>query len=221
MSLKEVRAIQAGRRESAPEARMAMAIRERAERLIERVRSLPLKELAKVKAFRSGAKTEAQPKGDSPMPVGERLAWREVRMYVRVLQQRLQSIINPRSLLYKRLTTELTLSDLERLISIIGGARAVKGLRRKHKAGEISQISESDISNSFLSQLAAAANSPASSGDSSSGSDDASSAQEVASPDSSPESDVEQATLVADGATPTATLTTVLVKEETIGNSVA
>jgi hypothetical protein len=125
--------------------------------------------------------------------------------------------MNPRALLYRRLTTELTLSDLERLVSILGGNRAVRGLRRKHKAGEVTNVVESDISNSMLGQFAAAADGPSSSSDSGGGSDESPSQDggtEVAE-----STEVQDGMLTADGATPTATLTTALMKEETPANS--
>jgi len=128
-------------------------------------------------------------------------------MYVRQLERRLLSYLNCTSPLFKRLTTELTLSDLERLVSIMGGARAARGLRRKLRSGDVTHVLESDLSNSFLGQLAAAADGPRSTSGSGGGSDDSSPAQEGGAPEASSGSSIEEGSLVADGATPTATLT--------------
>jgi hypothetical protein len=136
-------------------------------------------------------------------------------MYVRLLERRLQSFVQSRSLLYKRLTTEFTLADLERLISILGGNRALRGLRRKHKAGELSRVEEEDISNSFMSALATAADRMGGASDSGGGSDDANPSSEAGVSESTEETTASETFLVADGTTPTATLTTVLVKEDT------
>jgi hypothetical protein len=132
------------------------------------------------------------------------------------LISRLQSFVDPRSMLYRRITTELTLADVERLVSILGGNRAVKGLRKKHKAGEITQVLESDISNSFLSQLASSVGSSATGGDSGS-SDDGTPAPEGEVAEASIQTSAEESTLVADGVVPTATLSTVIMKEEPAG----
>ncbi len=137
---------------------------------------------------------------------------------IRDLAARLQSFLNPRSMLYKRVMSEMTLADLERLVSILGGNRAVKGLRKKLKAGQVTQVFESDISNSFLSQLASAAGGAAAGGDAG-GSDEPSASAEGAAAEASPEASTEDATLVADGAVPTATLSTFIMKQETLGNS--
>jgi hypothetical protein len=57
-------------------------------------------------------------------------------------------------MLFKRLTSEMTLSDLERLISILGGRRALRGLKRRLAPGEASTILEADLSSTLLRQLA-------------------------------------------------------------------
>jgi hypothetical protein len=116
-------------------------------------------------------------------------------------------------MLYKRLVSELTLADLERLVSMLGGNRAVRGLRKKHQAGEVPLILETDISNSFLSQLAAAADGTSAGADSS-GSDESSPSADEATIQASTEEAAEETSLVAEGAVPTATLSTVIIKEE-------
>jgi hypothetical protein len=196
--------------------RTALAIRLRAQKILDKIQGLPLKDIARIKGL--GAHNTPTPKGSAQrsMLAREALARREVRHYVRQLERRLQEFMNPRALLYRRLTTELTLSDLERLVSILGGNRAVRGLRRKHKAGEVTNVVESDISNSMLGQFAAAADGPSSSSDSGGGSDESPSQDggtEVAE-----STKVQDGMLTADGATPTATLTTALMKEETPAN---
>ena len=219
LSAKELRSIRLDRYDRPADVRVALAIRMRSEKLMERIKALPLKELAKIKGFRSDVAATARRKGEAQLSPREALARREVRMYVRQLEQRLLGYLNGRSPLFKRLTTELTLGDLERLVSIMGGARAVRGLRRKLKSGEVTHLLESDLSNSFLGQLAAAADGSGSAGDSSGGSEDSSPAQQGEGPEASSGANVEESSLIADGATPTATLTTALVKAETSGNS--
>jgi hypothetical protein len=216
LSIRELRSMRIDTHAQPQILRTALAIRLRAEKILSKIQGLPLKEIARVKGL--GAPNATAPKGSSQrsMLAREALARREVRHYVRQLERRLQDFMNPRSLLYRRLTTELTLSDLERLVSILGGNRAVRGLRRKHKAGEVTNVLEGDISNSMLGQFAAAADGPSSSGDSGGGSDEAPSQDggtEVAE-----SAEVQDGMLTADGATPTATLTTVLMKEETPAN---
>jgi hypothetical protein len=215
LSPQERREIRLERYDRPKDVQVAVAIRARAQKIIERLKSLPLKEIVKI----SGLKAETRVgKGQVPISPREMLARREVRLIIRDLSARLQSFLNPRSMLYKRVMTELTLADLERLVSILGGNRAVKGLRKKHKAGEVTQVFESDISNSFLSQLASGAYGP-SAGSDSGGSDATSSSPEGAGTETSTEASTEETTLVADGAVPTATLSTFLMKEETVGNS--
>jgi hypothetical protein len=197
--------------------RTALAIRLRAQKILDKIQGLPLKDIARIKGL--SAHNTPTPKGSTQrsMLAREALARREVRHYVRQLERRLQDFMNPRALLYRRLTTELTLSDLERLVSILGGNRAVRGLRRKHKAGEVTNVLEGDISNSMLGQFAAAADGPGSSSDSGGGSDEAPSQDGGTQVAESTE--VQDGMLTADGATPTTTLTTFLMKEETPANA--
>lgn len=197
------------------EMKSALAIRIRAQKIIEKVQSRPLKALAKLTEAAPIAKNSARMRSTPVLSVRESLARREVRMYVRLLERRLQSFVQSRSLLYKRLTTEFTLADLERLISILGGNRALRGLRRKHKAGELSRVEEGDISNSFMSALATAADRMGGASDSGGGSDDANPSSEAGVSESTEETTASETFLVADGTTPTTTLTTVLVKEDT------
>jgi hypothetical protein len=218
LSPKELKAIRLGRHDRPNELQMALAIRDRVQKIVERIKGLPLKELVKMKDLKIDAKTMKGVKKALNPAQREMLARREVRFLIRDLAVRLQSFINPRSMLFKRLTTELTLADLERLVSMLGGNRAVRGLRKKHKAGEVTQVFESDISNSFLSQLASAAYGPAAGGDAG-GSDESSPATGGAGVESGTEASTEETTLVADGAVPTATLSTFIMKEETVGNS--
>jgi hypothetical protein len=217
LSPKELKAIRLGRHDRPKEVEMALAIRDRVQKIVERIKGLPLKELVKMKDLKIDAKTLKGAKEPLNPAQREMLARREVRFLIRDLAVRLQSFINPRSMLYKRLTTELTLADLERLVSMLGGNRAVKGLRKKHKAGEVTQVFESDISNSFLSQLASAAYGPAAAGDAG-GSDESSPSIGGSGAETETEASTDT-TLVADGAVPTATLSTFIMKEETVGNS--
>lgn len=217
LSPKELKAIRLGRHDRPKDLQIALAIRDRVQRIVERIKGLPLKELVKMKDLKIDAKTMKGVKEALNPAQREMLARREVRFLIRDLAVRLQSFINPRSMLYKRLTTELTLADLERLVSMLGGNRAVRGLRKKHKAGEVTQVFESDISNSFLSQLASAAYGPAAGGDAG-GSDEASPSTGGAGAETETDASTET-TLVADGAVPTATLSTFIMKEETVGNS--
>jgi hypothetical protein len=219
LSSKELKAIRPDRHDRPKDLQIALAIRDRVRKIVERIKGLPLKELVKMKDLKIDAKTMKGVKEALNPAQREMLARREVRFLIRDLAVRLQSFINPRSMLYKRLTTELTLADLERLVSMLGGNRAVRGLRKKHKAGEVTQVLESDISNSFLSQLASAAYGPAAGGDAG-GSDESSPVSGGAGVESGTEASTEETTLVADGAVPTATLSTFIMKEETVGNSI-
>ncbi len=214
LSPKELSTIKIERYGQPKDLQVALAIRARAHKIVERVKALPLKDILKIKGIGSEAKLGKDRVALSPR---EMLARREVRFLIRDLAARLQSFLNPRSMLYKRVISEMTLADLERLVSILGGNRAVKGLRKKLKAGEVTQVFEADISNSFLSQLASAA-SGASAGGNGGGSDEPSASTEGAGAEASTET-TEEATLVADGAVPTATLSTFIMKEETVGNS--
>ena len=214
LSPKELSTIKIERYGQPKDLQVALAIRARAHKIVERVKALPLKDILKIKGIGSEAKLGKDRVALSPR---EMLARREVRFLIRDLAARLQSFLNPRSMLYKRVMSEMTLADLERLVSILGGNRAVKGLRKKLKAGEVTQVFEADISNSFLSQLASAA-SGASAGGNGGGSDEPSASTEGAGAEASTET-TEEATLVADGAVPTATLSTFIMKEETVGNS--
>lgn len=215
LSAKELKGIRLERYDRPNDVHVALAIRARALKIVERIKPLPLKEILKVQGLKAETRVG---KGQVAISPREMLARREVRILIRDLSARLQSFLNPRSMLYKRVMTELTLADLERLVSILGGNRAVKGLRKKQRAGEVTEVFESDISNSFLSQLASAAHGTSGLGDSG-GSDEPSSSPEGAGAQVSQEASTEETTLVADGAVPTATLSTFTMKEETVGNS--
>lgn len=196
-----------------PELRAALAIKQRAQAILHRIKDVQLKKLAAIAGLhrsrmRRGTKTYKN------LSQRERLARREVRAYLRRLEQQLSFIVAPGSMLYRRLTSELTSSDLERLISIIGGARSLRGLKRKQRAGQATSILEADISNVFLQELAAHAGTG--SGDFSSAGDEGSggAAGEVAHGESTAPAQDTETQLVAEGATPTTTLTTVITKEE-------
>lgn len=218
LSPKELARIRMERSDQPKELQVALAIRMRSQKIVERVKTLPLKDILKIKGIRGEGKLGKGGKEGVALSPRELLARREVRFIIRDLAARLQSFLNPRSMLYKRVMSEMTLADLERLVSILGGNRAVKGLRKKLKAGEVTQVFEADISNSFLSQLASAASGAAAGGDAG-GSDEPSASTEGAGAEASTETSTEEATLVADGAVPTATLSTFIMKEETVGNS--
>jgi hypothetical protein len=218
LSAKELKAIRLDRHDRPKEVQIALAIRDRVQKIVERIKGLPLKELIKMKELKIDAKALKGAKESLNPAQREMLARREVRFLLRDIATRLQSFIDPRSMLYKRLTTELTLADLERLVSMLGGNRAVRGLRKKRKAGEVTQVVESDISNSFLSQLASAASGAAAGGDTGS-SDESSPSMEGSGTETATEASTEETALVADGAVPTATLSTFTMKEETVGNS--
>ena len=184
------------------ELQVALAIRNRSQKIVERVKTLPLKDILKIKGIRSEPKLGKGGKDGVALSPREMLARREVRFMIRELAARLQSSLNPRSMIYKRVMTEMTMADLERLVSILGGNRAVKGLRKKLKGGEVTQVFESDISNSFLSQLASAASGGPTGGDAG-GTEEPSASTEGAGAEASTETSTEEATLVADGAVPT------------------
>jgi hypothetical protein len=213
LSVREFKAIQLNRPGRPKEVQVALAIRARAQKIAERIKSLPLKDIQRMRALRSGHKAEKTVRTLAHWSEREILARREVRLLIRDLAVRLQAFVNPWSMLYKRLVSELTLADLERLVSMLGGNRAVRGLRKKHQAGEVPLILETDISNSFLSQLAAAADGTSAGADSS-GSDESSPSADEATIQASTEEAAEETSLVAEGAVPTATLSTVIIKEE-------
>ncbi len=217
LSPKQLKDIRHDRYARPKEVQVALAIRARAQRIIERIKVLPLKDIVKLKALRAEAMAGKGGREKTALSAQEMLARREVRLLIRDLSARLQSFLNPRSMLYNRVMTELTLSDLERLVSLLGGNRAVKGLRKKLKAGEVTQVFEADISNSFLSQLASAANGSSGVSDSG-GSDEPSTSPEGAGAEVSAEASTEETTVVADGAVPTATLSTFIMKEEAVAN---
>jgi hypothetical protein len=218
LSPKELARIRMERSDRPKELQVALAIRNRSQKIVERVKTLPLKDILKIKGIRGEAKLGKGAKDGVALSPREMLARREVRFMIRELAARLQSFLNPRSMIYRRVMTEMTLADLERLVSILGGNRAVKGLRKKLKGGEVTQVFESDISNSFLSQLASAASGVSAGGDAG-GSEEPSASTEGAGAEASTETSTEEATLVVDGAVPTATLSTFIMKEETVGNS--
>jgi hypothetical protein len=218
LSPKELARIRMERSDRPKELQVALAIRNRSQKIVERVKMLPLKDILKIKGIRGEAKLGKGAKDGVALSPREMLARREVRFMIRELAARLQSFLNPRSMIYRRVMTEMTLADLERLVSILGGNRAVKGLRKKLKGGEVTQVFESDISNSFLSQLASAASGVSAGGDAG-GSEEPSASTEGAGAEASTETSTEEATLVVDGAVPTATLSTFIMKEETVGNS--
>jgi hypothetical protein len=216
LSPQELRSLRLERHAQPTDIQVALAIRDRAQRLLERLKNMPLKDSKRVQGISFDPRELKRTKGHVTLSPRELLARREVRLVMKDLISRLQSFLDPRSMLYRRITTELTLADVERLVSILGGNRAVKGLRKKHKAGEITQVLESDISNSFLSQLASSVGSSATGGDSGS-SDDGTPAPEGEVAEASIQTSAEESTLVADGVVPTATLSTVIMKEEPAG----
>ena len=196
------------------ELRAAGAIKQRAQKILERLKDRPIKEVLKMRGLRQPHSERAR-KAERLLSARERMARREVRSHLRGLEQRLKRVLNPRSLIYKRLTTELTPSDLERLVSILGGARALRGLKRRQKSGNISSVVEADVSGGFMRELSAAAGAAgkvsSSSGESESGGAGGAGADQG---EAVEESANQESTLVADGATPSATLTTFIMKEE-------
>lgn len=116
--------------------RDALTIRARAQTIIERIKTLPLREIStlrgiKISANEGGGGTESA--GLSP---GELLARGEVGFMIRELVNRLQRSMSPGSMLYKRVTTELTLAELERLVSILDGRRPTRGLGKMEELKE-------------------------------------------------------------------------------------
>ena len=208
LSASELKGVKPASYDRPGEMKTALAIRQRAHKLMEKAQGKPLKELAGLGTHSRIGRGEGSRRGSAQNSVREMLARREVRAHIRNLERRLQNFLPPGSQLYKRLTTELTLADLERLVSIIGGTRALRGLKRKRKAGELGVVQEADVSNTFLSQLETAARGGESGADSGGGSEDSEVSTGAA-------QGIESETVVvAEGATPTATLTTAIVKEE-------
>lgn len=212
LSASELKGVKPASFDRPGEMKTALAIRERAQKLMEKAQGRPLKELAGLGIHSRIGRGEGSRRGSAQSSVREMLARREVRAHIRNLERRLQNFLQSRSQLYKRLTTELTLADLERLVSIVGGTRALRGLKRKQKAGELGLVQEADVSNTFLSQLETAASGGESGADSGGGSDDSGAESEVST--GAAEGIESKTALVAEGATPTATLTTAIVKEE-------
>jgi hypothetical protein len=190
----------------------ALAIRQRSLKLMEKAQGKPLKELVGLRLHARIGRKEGSGKVSASASYRETLARREVRLHIRNLERRLLNFLQSRSELYKRLTTELTLGDLERLISIVGGARAVRGLKRKKKSGELGAVQEADVSNTFVSQLEAAASQGGSGAESGGGSEEGGADSEFST--GAGEEIESETVVVAEGATPNATLTTAIVKTE-------
>ena len=186
-------------------------------RILERIKDLELRD---VKTLRGGdlVRSLRNRQGNGRLDRVHREALKVVRQYLRILERRLQQSVDPRTGLYKRLTTELTVSDLERLVSMLGGARAARGLRRKGRRKGAPALDESDLTKAVLEELAGGVGGPdvSGSGDSGAGSA-AAEGGNVASEGGgvSSEQAAGEGGLTADGATPKAELTTALVRDDT------
>jgi hypothetical protein len=133
-----------------------------------------------------------------------------IQNYLKGLQERLSSFMFDSPHLQKRLVTECSPGELELLIELLGGAKARKALKKRNRGDD---LSFDDITESLLTELVTegAANTGASVRQSSSGA--TLSHSEGVSTDGG-EPTTEESSIVAEGATPTATLDTVIVKEE-------
>lgn len=193
------------------------SVNRQAHRLLERIKNQELRDVkaARMSDIVRGLRTKT---GDRRLDRVNREAVRIVRQYFKNLERRLQQSMDPRSALYKRLTTELTVSDLERLISMLGGARAARRFRRKGRKGTTEVVDESDLTNAVLEDFADTVGVGGASG---LGNDGGGSYVEQGGATPSGGGDVvsegvgEEGGLIADGVTPKAELTTVLVRDTT------
>ena len=107
---------------------VALAIRARALKIVKRIEELPLRDVLKIQGIKVRPTSGKTGEGTGALPPREMLARREVRFLIRDLVVRLKSCMSPRSTLYKRVTTQLTLAELERLVSMLEGRRPKKVL---------------------------------------------------------------------------------------------
>lgn len=153
------------------------------------------------------------PRGKSikSLPIKVRLEVVRARHRVQALTARLRQSSLPEPLI-KRLTSELSTSDLERLVAILAGSRGVRGLKKKRVRGATAVYLEDDISLAVLRDLESEAiiGSNSNSGDGEKVDPLMSEATDVA-------PDVES-TVVAENAFPTKTLDTAIVKDGAAAN---
>lgn len=190
----------------------ALAISEMGTKLLQTFAKFPLKDLQNLLNLKI---SKNQSNGN--ISHRERLALREVASYLKHLRTILAHLLSPQSNLNKRLSSELSISELELLIGLLVGNKARKGVKKKLVRDGVTDGSPVDI----ISELIASLEGSASTGERAHES-------EINSFDSEPGSEseltnenstTEDAMLTADGTTPKATLTTVLVKEEQSGSS--
>jgi hypothetical protein len=198
-------------------ANVALSVDRRVHRLLERLKDVELRDMRTlgVGILVRGMRNRHN---DRRLDRVNREALRVVRQYIRNLERRLRQSVDPRTGLYKRLTTELTVSDLERLVSMLGGARAARGLRRKGRRKGTPALEESDLTNAVLEELAGGLGGQGVSGSGESGTGSAAAeGGGVASKGGgvSSEQAAGEGGLIADGATPKAELTTALVRDDT------
>jgi hypothetical protein len=117
---------------------VALAIRARALKIVKRIEELPLRDILKVQGIKVPSASGKNAEATAALPPREMLARREVRLLIRDLVVRLKNFMSQRSTLYKRVTTELTLAELHRLVAMLEGNRAGKGLGRRAEMVESS-----------------------------------------------------------------------------------
>jgi hypothetical protein len=120
LSPKEILKVRLERYDRPKEMQEALAIRDRYQRILERIKAMPLKDIVKIKGIRGDSKLGKGGQVGVALSLRETLARREVLFVIRDLATRLRSFLDPDSVLYKRVMTEMTLTDLQRLLSIHG-----------------------------------------------------------------------------------------------------
>jgi hypothetical protein len=159
---------------------------------------MPLKELLQTRSTKE-------------LSIQARLEIVRIKSQVKRVERRLETLLDPATLLFSRLLSELSVSDLERLVSMLGGSRALRGLRRRRKFGTSAIKSQNDLTNTELQELSKAASTVNQAEGGDAGEGEAATAEGEVSTESATET---ESTLIADIQGPSATLTTVIVKED-------
>jgi hypothetical protein len=193
------------------ELRKSLSMSEKTSKLLHRLSGLPIKELRALLSVK-----EAKDKTQRNLASNDRRQLREISIYVKNLLSILAQLLSPQSQLYKRVTSELSISDLELLVELLAGNRARKGLKKKISREGITEITLSEITSDLISSLKR--------GEAKTSARTPTVTNPLMDQTEGIESDTETESLAegeftADGATPKATLTTVLIKEEALANT--
>jgi hypothetical protein len=162
------------------------------------LRRMPLKELLQTRSTKE-------------LSIQARLEIVRIKSQVKRVERRLETLLDPAIPLFRRLLSELSVSDLERLVSMLGGSRALRGLRRRKKFVTSTIKSEADLTNVELQELSKEASTVNQAKGGDAGEGEGVTVDGEVSIESATET---ESTLVADTQGPSATLTTVIVKED-------